>query len=113
MATYYAVRGDIGSSTPASFLEDGDGNAVLLTGAAVRFLMALPGAPDPKVAAEAEIVDEDTGQVRYTWTEEDLDAPGVYRGEYEVTYEGGAVETFPPDGWITVVVRDDLDDEES
>jgi hypothetical protein len=108
--TYYAKRGDAGSTTPETFLLNGSGGAVILTGASVRFLMRAADSSTPKVAAAAQIVDAATGQVRYTWIAADLDTPGVYRAEWEVTYSGGAKETFPADGWIAVVVRDHLDD---
>jgi hypothetical protein len=112
--SYYAKRGDAGAATPIAQLLDGQGDPISLRGGAtVRFLMKMRGASGAKVAADAEIVDKDLARVRYVWTEEDLDAPGVYRAEYEVTYGDASVETFPPDGWITVVIRGDLDDEES
>lgn len=41
-----------------------------------------------------------------------LDAGG-YRYEWEVTYDGGEVETFPNDGWLYLAVVADLDEEAS
>lgn len=110
MTTYNVKQGDAGTFTPQSFLEDGAGAAVNLAGATVRFVMRAHGADTAKVAAAAEVVgDGSTGEVRYEWQAADLDTPGVYRAEWEVTYTGGAVETFPADGYITVVVVPDLD----
>ena len=112
MATYYVKQNDVGSVTPQTFLQDANGDAVNLTSASVRFLMAAPGV-DPVVAEDAEVVDADTGEVRYTWLEGDLDDAGYYRAEWEVTYSNDAVETFPADGYISVVIREDLDVEAS
>lgn len=109
MKTYYVKTGDTGSPTPQTFLEDANGDGVDLNGAVVRFLMRAVGTATPKVAADAEIVDASTGEVRYAWAEGDLDTPGVFRAEWEVTYSGGDQETFPSDGWIEAVVRADLD----
>lgn len=108
--TIYAKKRDAGSFTPKTVLLDSAGNPVNLTGASVRFLMRSDEASTPKVAAAAAIVGAATnGEVRYTWVVNDLDTPGVYRAEWEVTYAGGAKETFPADGYIPVVIRPDLD----
>ena len=112
MSTYYAKRGDVGSSVLEQLL-DADGDGVNLTGADVRFLMSVPEADEPTVADDAEIVTAATGHVKYTWVDGDLDDAGYYLAEWEVTYAAGAVETFPADGYISVVVREDLDVEAS
>jgi hypothetical protein len=109
MATYFAKTGDAGSTTPDTFLEKGNGTPVNLTGATVKFIMREIGAGSAKVNAAATVVDAATGQVRYSWTTNDLDTPSSYQAEWEVTYSGGAKETFPADGYIYVVIRDDLD----
>lgn len=108
MTTYYAKTGDVGSSVTEQLL-DGDGDGVNLTGAAVRFTMRAPGAAEPIVVDEAELVVAATGHVRYTWLDGDLDTAGYYIAEWEVTYSNDAVETFPADGYISVIVRDSLD----
>ena len=112
MTTYYVKRGDVGSRTPRSFLEDGDGNPADLVGAAVRFIVGVLG-QEPIVNAEAEVIDEETAEVGYTWADGDLDDPGVYRGEYEVTYSDTSVETFPVNGYIEVWILQDLSSTES
>jgi hypothetical protein len=108
VTTYYAKTGDVGSSVTEQLL-DGEGVGVNLTSATVRFIMRAPGAAEPIVAEEAELVVAATGEVKYTWAEGDLDAAGYYIAEWEVTYSNDAVETFPADGYISVVVRDSLD----
>ena len=114
MSTYYVKRGDVGSSTPTTELLDSDRKAANLTEASVRFIMAADVGIAPTVAADAEVVgDEIDGCVRYTWVEGDLDISGHYLAEYEVTYADDSVETFPSDGYISVIVRADLDADES
>ena len=119
MTTYYAKRGDDGSITPETVLQDGDGNAVNINGGTVRFLMRAPGAATAKVSEDAENLQEgdgsdgSKGKVGYIWQEADLDTPGFYRAEYEVTFSDNSVQTFPVSEYISVWVRPDLDDEES
>ena len=110
-ATYYAKQDDISSFTPKTVLRDGYGNPVDLTGATVRFIMRKYGASTPTVATAGEVVPPATnGEVRYEWVAGDLDIPGLYLAEWEVTYAADEIETFPADGYIHVWVREDLDD---
>lgn len=89
-------------------LKDGNGVAVNLTGATVKFMMWAPGAAAIKVNAAATITDATTGKVSYTPSATDTDTPGDYIAEWQVTFSGGAVETFPNGDWLKVRVLDDL-----
>lgn len=58
----------------------------------------------------AEVVDYAIPQavlVRYQWASGDLDTPGVYLGEFEFDLSGNPL-TAPADGYITLIVEDDL-----
>jgi hypothetical protein len=86
-----------------------DGSAVDVSGAtSVRFHMKAPGASSAKVDAAATLVDGANGVVKYEWQAADVDTVGVYKGEFEVTYSNGDVETFPSDHYIYVEIIDDL-----
>lgn len=91
-------------------LDDSPGVPADLTSTTVRFIMRAIGSTVPKVAATANIIGAPTnGAVRYSWATNDLDTPGKYRGEFEVTYSGGKTRTFPAEGYIAIEVWDDLD----
>lgn len=86
-----------GDTSPAilATLDDADGNAVDITGASVRLHLRSYGSAQTYLDVAATIVTPASGLVRYQWSEGDTDTPGVYEAEFEVTYDGGAVETFP------------------
>lgn len=91
-------------------LKDATGTVVsLLSISGVRFIMRLPGAATPKVNAAASVVDAAGGKVRYDWLLIDTDAPGVYEAEWEVTFTGGKIQTFPTPGYNEVEIVGDLD----
>lgn len=81
-----------------------------LTGAAVCFNMRPATGGAVKVSRAAAVVVTETGTptVRYDWTAQDTDTSGTYDGEFEVTYAGGAVETFPNTGFIKIVIAKDI-----
>jgi hypothetical protein len=62
----------------------------------------------PAVAGTASIVSSVERTVRYVAQSGDLDTAGVYRQEWEVTFDDGAVLTFPSDGYNMVEVLADL-----
>ncbi len=90
-------------------LEDALGNPVGLAGCAARFHMKAFGASSLKVDALADIYDEDSGIVDYAWQAGDTDTAGTYYGEIEVTYADNTVETFPNNGYFTIIITQDLD----
>lgn len=107
MTVYFVKIGDVGSTIEETLL-DKDGAGVNLTGGTVLFVMQQHGST-AVLGGTAVLVNGGTvGEVRYDWRAADLAVAGHYRGEWQVTYSGGAIETFPQDGYIGVVVRDDL-----
>ena len=66
-----------------------------------------------KVDAAVTILDDGTEGLRglweYEWAEGDTDVAGDFRIEVEVTWPGGAPQTFPSGGYETVRITKDLD----
>lgn len=105
--SFYIKQNDTSPSL-RSFLRDGDGDPIDLTGATVKFLMRPIGGTTLKINDSAVIVTALSGLVQYEWEVGDTDTVGSYQAEFEVTYTGGDVETFPNNGYIRVEVTDDL-----
>ena len=89
-------------------LLDEAGAAVNLTAASVKFMAWLPGAAAAKINAAATITGAATGNVSYTPGASDTDSPGDYLAEWQVTFSGGAIQTFPQSGYLKLRVTDDL-----
>lgn len=110
-ADYYLRQGDEGAVIE-TILRDENGTAVDLNGASIRFHMAPIEGGAVTVNAEA-VNEQDTtngenGHVSYTWQAGDSDTPGLYLSEWEVTYVGGEVQTFPNTGYLLVRVTPQL-----
>ena len=90
-------------------LTDANDAAVNLTGASVKFHMRVDPAGAVKVnAGGATIEDAEAGQVSYAWTTANTDTADDFEAEFQVTFAGGAVQTFPGRNWIAVHVIDDI-----
>ena len=90
-------------------LLDGTGTVVDLTGASVKFMAWFPGDTAVKINAAATIVGAATnGTVKYTPSATDTNTVGDLMVEWQVTFAGGAIETFPNSGWQKVRVLDDI-----
>jgi hypothetical protein len=103
----YWKQGDTAPAI-AEQLFDGTGTAVVLTGASVKFMMWGQGDTAVKVNAAATITDAATGKVSFTPSAAQTDTPGDYLVEWQVTFSGGAIETFPNSDWQKVRVKDDI-----
>ena len=90
-------------------LTDALGTPIGLAGCAARFHMKAFGASSLKIDAVADIEDAVNGIVEYSWQAGDTDTAGTYYGEIEVTYGDSTVETFPNNGYFTVIIKEDLD----
>lgn len=99
-------RNDTRSGLKATLL-DANGAAVNLTGAKVKFIMAKLDRT-AKVNRTAEILNAAAGQVRHVFQVGDTDTPGMFAGEFEVTYPDGGVESFPNTDYIRILIESDL-----
>lgn len=93
----------------AATLVDGNDAPVDITGCVVWFVMALSGTV--KVNTIATIVSGPAGTVRYDWAAGDTDTVGTFNAEWEVIFPNGKAQTFPSDGYNTVAIIADLDNE--
>lgn len=103
---FYIKQGD---STPALevILRDEDGVPVNLTGATVEFHMeTLAGAI--VINRAASVTDPTLGRVSVIWQAGDTANEGTYNAEFEVTFNSGAVQTFPNDRHMTVEVFEQI-----
>jgi|SRR2546423_1145418 len=83
-----------------------DNLGVDLTGSTVKFQMRGDGI---LVRQNATIVSPATsGQVSYQVVATDVQIPGQYRQEWEVTFADGSIQTFPVDDYNEVTIIDDL-----
>jgi hypothetical protein len=48
------------------------------------------------------------GRQSYTFTAANTDTAGTYEAEIQVTFSDGGIRTFPPDGYLEVLVKDDI-----
>lgn len=107
MAHFVIKEGDTSPAITATLLDAADA-AVNLAGASVKFIMTLKGQTTAKVDAAATIVSAANGQVSYSWVAADTDTAGVYEAEWQVTFSGGAKQTFPNSSYLELIVLRDL-----
>jgi hypothetical protein len=104
---FFIKQNDTSPSLQAT-LKDGAGSAVDLTGASLRFHMREVGNNTAKVDDAATISDAENGVVYYNWSAGDTDTIGSFEAEFEVTYSGGEIESFPNNRFIEVEITDDI-----
>lgn len=100
-----------GNTSPAigGTCKDADGNVVNLTGASVVFSMRTAVDEVVKIdSVAASIVSATDGTVSYAWAAGDTDTVDRYEGEFTVTYSDATIETFPNEGYLTILISDDI-----
>lgn len=93
-------------------LETDAGTPVALTGATVVYTLTNVATGEVKVLRAPGVVRNQLsfpGEVYYQWVAGDVDTAGTYAEEWEVTYPGGAKETFPVGQVQYVVIEPDAD----
>lgn len=108
MATIFTIkRGDTLPFIEAT-LRSENGTPVNLAGATVLFKMKKPGSNAVLINRACTITDAANGVVRFAWQAGETDTIGNYSAEFEATFFGGSVETFPNDGYVTIRVVGDI-----
>lgn len=105
--TFYIKQNDTRPNLAAN-LFDGDGSIPSLDGASVVFKMRKSGSTTATVNSAAVVTNASKGEVTYTWSASDTATVGSYEGEFEVTYSGGGVQTFPNNQYINIEITDDI-----
>ena len=106
--TFYIKQNDTRPELDV-FLRDDKDRTINVTGATVKFNMR--NASDNTVKIDngsVTTVSSTSGRVKYSFSAADTDTAGNFDGEFEVTFVGGQVETFPNDGFIKVIITDDV-----
>lgn len=104
-------RNDTGPPITITCL-DGTNPKDLTSATSAKFLMGTinaSGVSTAKVTGSMTFdADRTTGKVTYTWGATDLDTPGDYKVEVEVTFSNGEKQTYPSDSYLTVSVIADV-----
>lgn len=104
---FYIKQNDTSPALQAT-LKNASDEAVNLTGCSVRFHMRQVGETTAKVDAAATIASPLAGTVYYNWSASDTDTIGSFEAEFEVTYIGSEIESFPNNRFISVEITDDI-----
>jgi hypothetical protein len=108
------VRKTGDTSSIYGVLLDGTGAAVDIEGATIRFLMRRRGRRLSKVAAAASNLqvtdgsDGSRGNVAYTPDPEDVDEAGTFDYEWEATFGGGTVQSYPEGRYLAALFTEHL-----
>lgn len=89
------VQGDTLPTPVVTIYDEISSNVVDLTGATVRMLFREVGSDTVKASLNGVLMDNppgSAGRVVFSFGN-NLDAPGNYEGEFEVTFPGGGVQT--------------------
>lgn len=112
--TVYYVENDTAPDL-AVILEDGDGNAVDLTGATVTISIAYARysyyySPYIRIVNESSCTvdpDQVTNKGRISWTPGvgELTPPGQFAYTFQVTWFDGTKQTFPPNTYLPMIIK--------
>ena len=111
MATTFKLKRNDTADDLQLTLKDAAGSAVSYASATpIRFHMRKAGASSAKVDAAATIVDAANGVIKYVWIAADVNEAGDFIAEFEITFSGGKIQTFPnsKENRLIVRIREDL-----
>jgi hypothetical protein len=108
MHEFSIKRGDTRPSIEAQLLDENHDPRDLQNADNVTFHMERVDTGETVLDASAIILNESEGKVLYEWQDGDTDETGRFDAEFEVSYAGGGVETFPNNNDIEVYISDDI-----
>jgi len=98
-----------GDTTPfEDQLKWDDGTVIdLTTATSVKFTMRLYQATIDKVAAATcSITDATNGKIKYNWTASDVNAAGMYKYRYTITFNDSSILTVPSGDIVWMFIID-------
>jgi len=110
---FYLKAGDT-DSVMAATLKDANYDPVDIQGATVEFVLrALATGPAliDRAAAVKQVADGgdgSKGKVEFSWQAGETDVPGMFLGEWRVTFGDQSVQTYPNVGYILVLISEAL-----
>lgn len=108
MSIFYIRQGDTKPDLRRTLLDE-DGVAVdLTTATAVVFNLRGPDGTVVIDNAAAELTTPAAGIVTYEWAVGDTADAGTFTGEFEVTWTGGGVQSFPQPEYLEVVITEQV-----
>jgi len=108
--TFIIKQGDTAPAIKAQLL-DSDEQPVDLTAVQdVRYFMRDRDQVivNETMSGGVSVIDAQNGRVQYSWSDGDTDSPGQKISEFTVTYQSGKEETLPNQGYIYVVIEEDV-----
>jgi len=88
-------------------LKDYQGNAINLAGCSVQFhMVSVDG--EVTITRDATVENASTGLVQYDWQSGDTAVAGSYYVQFQITYGDGAVETYPNNTKLTLIIKPEL-----
>jgi len=89
-------------------LTDATGAALNLTGATVNFVMRTLTSSTPAINASATVTNASAGTVSFSFSGTQTATAGQFMANFVVTYGDGSIQTAPADGYIDVLVEENL-----
>lgn len=106
--TFYIKQNDTRPQLEVNLRDDRD-RPINITGATVVFSMRNVSDDSVKIdEASTTTVSSTGGRVRYSFTAANTNTAGNFDGEFQVTFLDSTIETFPNDGYIRVIIVDDV-----
>lgn len=90
------VQGDTGPNLIGTLTYPDTGDPVDLTNSDVVFQMRKGDDKRYTVNSVATITDAPNGTVRYDWGANDLATVGIYKAQFEITFDDGKIQTSDP-----------------
>jgi len=100
--------GDLRPYLRCQIISRATGQPVNVTGATVTFSMRVIGGTNVINEAAGAVEAGDDGIIRYAWQTSDTATAGSYQGEFFVDAGSGNKFSVPQDGYISIVIREDL-----
>mgnify|MGYP003146016649 FL=1 len=106
----FAIKQNDTSPALDVVLRDGFKQPVNLTGATVVLNMRLKPAGAVKIngGPMGAVGNAQDGRQSYSFSAANTDTAGNYEAEIKVTFSNGTVRTFPPDGYLEFLIKDDI-----